>query len=298
MYTKSSHTPVLLHEVIDLLAPKAGDIVVDGTAGAGGHAKHLCERIGPTGTLVCLDQDSDALALAEKRLSTCAASRTFTHSNFRHISSVLDALSIPKVKNILLDIGISGMHLTDSGRGFSFQRDEPLLMTMESPLPEGALTAADIVNRWNEKDIADVIYQYGEERMSRKIAHAIVDARKKKKILTTKELADIISSVIRKRGKAHPATRTFQALRIAVNDELGALKEGIAGSIEKLAPGGRLAIITFHSLEDRIVKQMFKEVATEGRASIVTKKPIAPMRDEIKENPRSRSAKLRVIEKI
>jgi len=298
MYTESSHTPVLLHEVIDLLAPKVGDIVVDGTAGAGGHAKHMCERIGPTGTIVCLDQDSDALALAEKRLSTCVASRKYIHSNFRNISSVLDALSIPKADKILLDIGISGMHLTDSGRGFSFQRDEPLLMTMASPSGSEMLTAADIVNRWSVEDLANVIYQYGEERMSRRIARAIVLERKKKKITTTKELADIISSVIRKRGKAHPATRTFQALRIAVNDELGALKDGIAGSIERLTPKGRLAVISFHSLEDRIVKQMFKDAAKEGKVSIVTKKPVVPTKEEIKENPRSRSAKLRVIEKI
>ncbi len=292
------HVPVLLHETIDLLALKQGAIVLDGTVGAGGHAEEIARRIGPTGTLICLDQDSDALALASLRLSTCAAKTHFLHTNFRNIPSALDSLSIAAVDAIVLDVGISSMHLEYSGRGFTFQRDEPLLMTMVSPIPEGTETARDIVNRAREEDLADIIWKYGDERFSRRIARAIVEARKCAPITTSKELADIIVRVMPRRGKRHPATRTFQALRIVVNDELGALTEGLSGGIARLAVGGRIAVISFHSLEDRIVKNMFRDAAKEGIIKIITKKPIVPTRTEAKENPRSRSAKLRVAEKI
>jgi len=291
------HIPVLLRQTIDLLALRPGAVVVDGTVGAGGHAKEIAERIGPTGTLICLDQDSNALAEASSRLSTCAAKMHFLHTNFRNIPAALDSLSISNVDAIVLDIGISSMHVESSGRGFTFLRDEPLLMTMEHPIPEGTKTAHDIVNSAREEDLADIIFRYGEERFSRRIARAIVLARKQKTIETSNELADIILRAMPRRGKRHPATRVFQALRIAVNDELGALAEGISGGISRLVPGGRIAVISFHSLEDRIVKNMFRDGKKEGILTLLTKKPIVPTREEVRENPRSRSAKLRVAER-
>lgn len=296
------HTPVLLHETIDLLALRQGATVLDGTVGGGGHAEEIARRIGSAGTLICLDQDRDALTLASSRLSTCAAKTHFLHTNFRNIPSVLDSLSIGSIDAIVLDIGISSMHLSPSidgsGRGFTFQRDEPLLMTMAYPIPEGMETARDIVNRAREEDLADIFWKYGEERFSRHIARAIVERRKRAPITTSKDLADIIARAMPRRGKRHPATRVFQALRIVVNDELGALSEGIAGGITRLSRGGRIAVISFHSLEDRIVKNMFRDAAKEGTVNIITKKPIVPTRAKAKENPRARSAKLRVAEKI
>lgn len=297
-YTLQSHTPVLLDEVMKLLALREGSVVLDGTAGAGGHAEEIARRIGPGGTLVCLDQDSDALALASVRLSTCAVKTRFLNTNFRNLASALDTFSIPSVDAILLDLGISGMHLTDSQRGFSFERDEPLLMTMQHPLPEGRETAETIVNRMSEKDLVDIFFRYGEERFSRRIAHAIVRERVRKPIKTSKELADIISNAVGRRGKRHPATRVFQALRIVVNDELGALTDAIAEGVHRLSPGGRIAIISFQSMEDRIVKHMFRDFVKSGTVSVLTKKPIIPSRAEVLANPRSRSAKLRGVEKI
>ncbi|MEK7134140.1 MAG: 16S rRNA (cytosine(1402)-N(4))-methyltransferase RsmH [Patescibacteria group bacterium] len=292
------HVPVLLHETIDLLALQPGAVVLDGTVGAGGHAEEIARRIGKTGTLICLDQDSDALARASLRLSTCAAKTHFLHTNFRNIPAALDSLSIANVDAIVLDVGISSMHLESSGRGFTFQRDEPLLMTMAYPISEGVETARDIVNRAREEDLADIFWKYGEERFSRRIARAIVEARKRSPIETSGTLAEIVTRAMPRRGKRHPATRVFQALRIVVNDELGALSEGIAGGISRLSRGGRIAIISFHSLEDRIVKNMFRDAAKEGMLTVITKKPIVPTHAEAKKNPRARSAKLRAAEKI
>lgn len=292
------HAPVLLHETIELLRLHEGSIAVDGTVGAGGHAEEIAKHIGSGGTLICLDQDDDALQLASLRLSTCAARTHFLNANFRTIAAALDLFSLSSADAILLDLGISSMHITDSGRGFSFERDEPLQMTMQKPAPTGAITAADIVNGMTEKDLADIIFRYGEERLSRRIARAIVLARSKRKITTSKELSDSILSAVPRRGRRHPATKTFQALRIVVNDELNALKDGLAASVSRLSAGGRIAIISFHSMEDRIVKNMFRDFAKSGVVRIITKKPIVPSRLEIKENPRSRSAKLRVAEKM
>ena len=293
-----AHTPVLLHETIELLALKKGSVVLDGTVGAGGHAEEIARRIGSAGTLICLDQDTDALAIASLRLLTCAAKTHFLNTNFRNIPSALDSLSVAEVDAIVLDIGISSMHLESSGRGFSFDRDEPLLMTMEHPLKIDTRTARDFVNGAREEELANIFFTYGEERFSRRIARAIVLARKRESIETSRGLAEIVLRVMPRRGKRHPATRVFQALRIAVNDELDALSEGIAGGITRLARGGRIAIISFHSLEDRIVKHMFRESAKTGTVRVLTKKPITPISLEAKENPRARSAKLRVAEKV
>jgi 16S rRNA (cytosine1402-N4)-methyltransferase len=202
----------------------------------------------------------------------------------------------------LLDIGISSVQLDDSGRGFTFQKDEPLLMTMESEvIPDVTLAAKDLINTSSEEALADIIYAYGEEKFARKIAKAIVDRRRITPLLTTFELVSVVESAVPswyKRGKTNPATKTFQALRIAVNDELGALSQGIKESFEILKPGGRLAVISFHSLEDRIVKNMFRDLVKEERGELVSKKPIGPSRKEEISNPRARSAKLRVIQKI
>ena len=218
--------------------------------------------------------------------------------SFRNLDKVLEKHRIGKVDMILLDLGISSDELDVSGRGFTFQKDEPLLMTMGDPAKH-LFTAKDIVNGWEEEDIANVIFGYGEERFSRRIARAIVDYRAKKKIETTFELVEIVKSSVPafyRRGKTNPATKTFQALRIATNDELNALKEGLAKGYEHLNEGGRMAVISFHSLEDRIVKDFYKQQA-KTEANILTKRPITPGAQELAENPRSRSAKLRVIEK-
>jgi 16S rRNA (cytosine1402-N4)-methyltransferase len=223
----------------------------------------------------------------------------FEIEDFRNMDKVLDKHGVSGVDMILLDLGISSDELENSGRGFTFQKDEPLLMTLGDPTKH-LFTAKNIVNGWNEEDIANVIFGYGEEGFSRRIARAIVDYRAKKKIETTFELQEIVKASVPafyRRGKTHPATKTFQALRIAVNDELNALREGLVKGYKHLNPKGRMAVISFHSLEDRIVKDFYKQQAKKG-ANILTKRPITPDAQELAENPRSRSAKLRVIEKL
>lgn len=295
------HQSVLLHEVITYLDIKKGDAVLDGTINGGGHSKAMCELIGSKGKLIGIDQDKEALARATKALSQCNAPHFLIQENFRNLDRVLLSTGMKTVDKILLDLGFSSFQIETSGRGFSFQKDEPLLMTLKaSPQPED-LTAEEIVNTWEEEHIADIIYGFGEERFSRRIAKGIVSAREKKRITTTGELARIIIESVPERlrsGKIHPATKTFQALRITVNDELGALTEGLEKGIRALSPGGRMAVISFHSLEDRIVKNTFRQKQKEGIVSILTKKPLVPSREEIGENKRARSAKLRVIEKL
>lgn len=292
------HTSVLLHESIEGLSLNLGDVVFEGTVGLGGHSRAICERIGIDGLIVGTDADAESLAIAEERLRDMPCKKLFVCDNFRNIDAVLEKAGIEKVNAILLDIGLSSRQLDIAPRGFSFMRDEPLLMTFRSS-GEG-LTAREIVNEWAEESIADVVYGYGEERFARRIARAIIEARTVAPIENSKQLAEIIKESVpfpARFGRTHPATKTFQALRIAVNDELGALREGLAKGFERLAPGGRMAVISFHSLEDRIVKEFFRERAKEGVATIMTKKPIIASVEEIKENPRSRSAKLRILVK-
>ncbi|MCR4306836.1 MAG: 16S rRNA (cytosine(1402)-N(4))-methyltransferase RsmH [Candidatus Yonathbacteria bacterium] len=295
------HQSVLLQEVITYLDMKSGDAVLDGTVNGGGHSKAICSHLGKEGRLIGIDQDKDALERATKALSQCNAPHFLIQENFRNLDLVLQGIGMKTVDKILLDLGFSSFQIETSGRGFSFQKDEPLLMTLKvSPKPED-LTAEEIVNTWEEEHIADIIYGFGEERFSRRIAKGIVEARAKKHITTTGELSQIIMESVPARyrsGKIHPATKTFQALRITVNDELGALTEGLEKGIRALSPGGRMAVISFHSLEDRIVKNIFRQKQKEGIVSILTKKPLVPSREEIKENKRARSAKLRVIEKL
>lgn len=293
------HVPVLLHESIDGLQLHAGDIYVDATLGAGGHACLAAGVLGSAGTIIGFDLDRNAEAIARETLKGIDTKLTVIHSNFRHMQEECEKHGITSVQGILMDLGVSSMEFGASGRGFSFKYDEPLLMTLESGPAEHELTAADIVNSYREEDIANLIFEYGEERFSRRIAKAIVMARRHERIETTFQLVDIIRGAVPasyRNGRINPATRTFQALRIAANDELGALTDGLTGAFALLAPGGRLAVITFHSLEDRIVKNMFREWGKE-QATVITKKPIVPGREEVITNPRSRSAKLRIIQK-
>jgi 16S rRNA (cytosine1402-N4)-methyltransferase len=294
------HKTVLLKESIEGLDIHPGDIYLDGTLGSAGHSKYSLELTKGDLTVVGLDKDTEALGRSKQRLAEYKKVN-FVESSFGDLDKALDSLNISKVNRIMLDIGLSSDQFETSGRGFTFKNDEPLLMTFKKDPKEVDLTASEIVNNWQETSIADIIYGYGEEKYSRRIAHAIVTYREKKRIEKTGELVEIIASavpVFYKKGRIHPATRTFQALRIAVNDELNTLKGGLAKGFERLEKGGRMAVISFHSLEDRIVKNFNKEKEASGEAKVITKRPITPGEQELLDNPRSRSAKLRIIEKI
>lgn len=295
------HIPVLLDESIDGLSIRSGDILVDGTLGGGGHTFEVIKRFGSGVKIIGLDLDKDAIERARTKIGELPHDTIFRTSGFQDMDKVLEELNIIHVDRILLDLGISSFQLEVAGRGFSFMKDEPLLMTMKKNPSDDDLTARDIVNTWEEKNLADVIYGFGEEKYSRKIAKAIVEARVEKSIETTFDLVKIIENAVGKsyqRLKIHPATKTFQALRIATNSELSNLETAIEKGFNRLSVGGRFAIISFHSLEDRIVKKAFVNLKQKGYANIITKKPIVPSTDEIKRNPRSRSSKLRIIEKI
>lgn len=295
------HVTVLLKETIDGLNIQKGDIVIDGTLGGAGHTKEIISRFGKDVKIIGLDLDKDAIDRSEIVLKDLEKDVVLVNAGFQDIDKVLESLNLLHIDKILLDLGISSFQLEEAGRGFSFQKDEPLEMTMKKNPGDEDLTAYDIVNTWGEENLADIIYGFGEERYSRKIAKAIVDARKDKEIKTTFDLVRIIESAVLKnyRGlKIHPATRTFQALRIATNSELTNLENVIEKGFDKLSVNGRMAIISFHSLEDRIIKKAFRDLKDKGYANIINKKPIIPSEEERKDNPRSRSAKLRLIEKI
>ena len=296
-----THIPVLKDESIDGLNIQANDVIVDGTLGGGGHTFEIIKRFGPKVKIIGLDFDADAITRARELIGKTPCDVVFKTAGFQDMDKVLDEMSIANVDRILLDLGISSFQLEVAGRGFSFLKDEPLLMTMKKNPTDEDLTAREIVNTWDEENIADIIYGFGEEKYSRKIAKAIIVARKEKEIETTFDLVKIIDDAVGKyyrRMKIHPSTRTFQALRIATNSELTNLQEVIKKGFDRLSKNGRMAIITFHSLEDRIVKRAFVELKENGLANIITKKPIIPNDEELKINPRSRSAKLRLIEKI
>lgn len=293
------HIPVLLNESIEALQIKKDGVYVDGTLGGAGHAAEIAKHLGPDGTLIGFDLDSNAIARAQEKLSKAKAKIILVQENFRNIDSVLRENKIDRVDGIFLDLGFSSFQIEDPNRGLSFQNDGPLNMSLKDSTGEHDLTAWDIVNSWEESTIADVIYLYGDERASRRIAKAIVEARRNKKIDTTAELVAIILGVMPRKPwmKTHPATKTFQALRITANDEYGAIREVLAKGFEILNKNGRFAIISFHSGEDRIVKNFFRDQAHAGLATLLTKKPITPTDREVMENPRSRSAQLRIIEK-
>ena len=287
----SLHIPVLLQESIDGLSIQKGDIVVDGTFGGGGHSSTMLAQYGGDISLVCVDLDE----AAQTRFEEIVGERpyaTFVHANFKDVTKILAKAKTSHVDKVLLDLGTSTFQLLADTRGFSFQSDAPLSMAFSENGSHTGFTAWDIANEWGEASIADIIYAYGEDRASRKIARAIVEAREGGEIKTSSQLASIIQGAFKSRGRIHPATKTFQSFRIAVNDELQVIKDALNSWWEVLAPRGRIAVITFHSLEDRIVKQWMK---TNER--VITKKPIVPSREELSTNPRSRSAKLRIIEK-
>lgn len=297
------HVPVLLKETTEILNLKQGEFFIDGTIDGGGHAAEILKKIGPSGKLLGIDLDEEMIANCRLRLKSFK-NLILRCGNYADLPEILENLPVGQEKNsgkadgLLLDLGFSSEQLEKSGRGFSFLRNEPLDMRYGKSVKE---TAAEIINSFNEKDLADIFWKYGEERRSRQIAKTITDQRRKKKILTTFDLAGIIGKAAVKnygRSKINPATRVFQALRIYVNDELGNL-ENVLGKLNQILKlKGRIAIISFHSLEDRIVKNYFKKLAKDGKAEILTKKPIRPSAEEIKENPRSRSAKLRVLKII
>lgn len=293
------HKSVLLHETIDGLDFHEGDIFLDGTLGGAGHAEVVADKFKDSIFIIGLDMDADALERGEKALSKHTKHFLLRQENFRNLDKVIDEAGKGEVTKILLDLGLSSNQLELTERGFSFQKNEPLIMTFRKETGTSDLTAKEIVNTWDEENIADIIYGYGEEGFSRKIAHAICLARETKEIETTFELTKIITDATPNwyhHRKSHPATKTFQALRIAVNDELRALTEGMTKGYENLAVGGKMAIISFHSLEDRLVKHFYKAKKEEDNAEI-TKKPIEASEEERKTNPRSRSAKLRIITK-
>lgn len=294
-----THVSVLLHEAVDSLNLKEGDIFVDGTLGSAGHSSEVARRFGDSVEIVGLDRDIDALNRSDERLRTLTSAHYLKLSSFRNIDEVLKALGISKVNGVLLDLGISSEQIDESGRGFSFKRDEPLHMSMDKDAAD--LTAKTILNTWDEDALELIIRGFGEEKYSRKIAREIVRRRAEKPFETTTDLSDAVRAATPTayhHGRIDPATRTFQAIRIAVNEELTALEEGLRKGFDALESGGRFAVISFHSLEDRIVKNFFRDRVKEGGAKLITKKPIVPSDEEVAANPRSRSAKLRVIEKI
>lgn len=283
------HTSVLLQETIDGLQVKIGKKYIDGTLGAGGHTGEILKH---GGVVLGIDQDSDALEEAKKNLAGLPV--TIVYGNFAHLLTIARENGFEKVAGVLFDIGVSSHQLDSAERGFSFLQDSPLDMRMDKNLH---VTAADLINGLTKGELAELFLKYGEEKFAHRIAHNIVRLREKGPITTTRELADIIYRSYPVKGKIHPATRVFQALRIAVNDELHSLEDALPQALELLESSGRIAVITFHSLEDRIVKNVFKDFAERGWGTIITDKPIEPSLSEQEENKRSRSAKLRIFEK-
>ena len=293
----AKHVPVLLQECLEYLGPEAGDTVLDGTLGSGGHARAFLEVIGPAGHLIGIDQDEAAIARTEHCLGQFAGKVTLIHDNFAHAATVWHANDLPQPNIILLDLGWSSDQFEDPNRGFSFRHDGPLDMRLD-PSRHGQLTAYDLVNTLEADALADILYHYGEERYARRIAREVVYHRKEfEPLKTTSQLVDVIKEAVPSsylKTKIHPATRTFQALRIAVNDELGVLRAALPQLLSLLAPGGRFGVISFHSLEDRIVKNTFRAWKEEERGVSLTKKPIIASKSELSINPKARSAKLRV----
>ena len=308
----AEHISVLLHECIEGLNIDPAGTYVDGTLGLGGHSLEIAKRL-TTGRLVCIDRDETAIARSKVRLADYADKITFVHANFRDLGSVLDSLGIGKVNGMLFDLGVSSPQLDEADRGFSYMADAPLDMRMDQ---QAGLSAATVVNTWPQEEIARILRDYGEERYARNIAAAIVRAREQKPVASTLELVDVIRSAMPAaalREKQHPAKRSFQAIRIAVNDELESEREMLITAMDRLAPGGRLCVISFHSLEDRFVKNAIHDredgctcprefpVCVCGfvqTMKTVTRKPITAGEEELERNPRSRSAKLRVAERI
>jgi 16S rRNA (cytosine1402-N4)-methyltransferase len=286
------HPPVMLREAMGMLEPGPGGIYVDATVGLGGHAEEILKLIGPEGMLIGIDRDDEALKMARERLGNDAV--ILIRGKFSDLKDLLRGKGIDEVDGVLFDFGVSMMQFKDAGRGFSFSSDEPLDMRMDR---SQGLKAGDVVNTYPEKELGKILREYGEERLAPKIARAIKTYRAKKRITTCRELADLVLGVYRGRGKHHPATRTFQALRIEVNDEIGEIRGGLDAAAGLLRKGGRLCAISYHSLEDREVKTFIREADRQGLLRTLTKKPLTPSYDEIRGNRSARSAKLRGAER-
>jgi len=282
------HIPVLLEEVLEGLSLSPDSVVIDGTVGLGGHAEHVLEATAPNGRLFAFDRDDRNLAMAKERLERFNSRVDFIHDSFANIESH----ELPAVDAALFDLGYSSVHVDDASRGFSFQNDGPLDMRYDT---RQEITAEMVVNQLLKEELAEIIRTLGEEEKANQIADAIVRSRRKERITSTVQLADIIASVVRKQSRVHPATKTFQALRMTVNDELGQIEQGMEAAIRALRSGGRIVVITFHSIEDRLVKGIFKNSEA---IQLVNKKVIQPNYQEKQKNPRSRSAKLRIAEKV
>jgi 16S rRNA (cytosine1402-N4)-methyltransferase len=294
------HTPVLLEKLLGLLSYSADAVVVDATVGHAGHALALAERLNEKGLLVGLDVDADSFEVSRRRLEQVSCRVELKRENFGRVDVILEELAVGQVDVIVADLGVGSGQLADAARGISFQIDGPLDMRFDDRLD---VTAADLVNKLGQEELADLIYRYSQERKSRRIAQAIVEARRTRRLQRTGELVDVIFGAMRivgkgRKSKIHPATRTFQSLRIAVNDELGQLKRLLEMAPRLLRAGGQVAIISFHSLEDRLVKYNFRENKQAGIYEILTRKPVIAGEQERKANPRSRSAKLRVAQKV
>ena len=307
------HRPVLLDECLEALTIRPDGIYVDGTLGRAGHSLEILRRLGPKGRLIGVDRDETAIQAAQERLAEFAGRFTLVHSNFSRVGEILDELGIRQVDGMLFDLGVSSPQLDEAERGFSYLQDAPLDMRMDR---SAALTARDVVNTWSYEELRRILFAYGEERYAPAIARAVVRQREQQAIETTGELTELIKKAMPPaalREKQHPAKRSFQAIRIAVNDELGELEPMLQAAVEHLAVGGRLAVISFHSLEDRIIKKTFQQLATgctcppefpvcvcgkKPRIRLVSRKPITATQAELTYNPRARSAKLRVAEKL
>ncbi|HEB02007.1 MAG TPA: 16S rRNA (cytosine(1402)-N(4))-methyltransferase RsmH [Nitrospirae bacterium] len=284
----------MVREALDFLNLRKGGVYVDATVGPGGHSEAILSHLGTEGLLICLDRDEETLLLARKRLGTERV--RFIHTRFSGMGVALREIDIEKVDGVLMDFGVSMDQLKTPERGFSFREEEALDMRMDR---SDTLTAHEVVNSWPESEIARVIFEYGQERRSRRIAASICRARGRKPIATGLELAEIVSSAVGKGGKSHPATRTFQGLRIAVNSELEEIDAGLEAAVSCLrSPGGRLVTIAYHSLEDGLAKRFMREAARQGRVELLTKKPLVPERSETKANPSARSAKMRAVEAL
>ena len=295
----NEHTPVLVDKILEYLTIEKGGINVDCTVGAGGHSEKILKKTAPDGRLIAIEKDKISITIAQSNLKMYSDRIFFINDNFRNLKEILEKSGIKEVCNVLFDLGISSIQLSDRKRGFSFQFDAPLDMRADD---KEKIKASDLVNSLNKDELENMIRKFGEEKYSNRIAEGIVKAREKKPIETTLELVNIILNSIpgfrRFNTRIHPATKTFQALRIIVNDEINSLKEGISAGVDVLKKGGRIFVISFHSIEDRIVKEKFRHYNKESVLKILTKKPITPDLNEISINRRARSAKLRIGEKI
>lgn len=292
------HTPVMLKEVLDFLELKPGKVIVDATTGTGGHSLEIAARIMPKGKLVCIDRDQKSLSVAAERLKDFREISHFAHGNFIDIPEILKGIGIKKVDGVLFDLGISSFQLEDPERGFSFQYEGPLDMRLDR---DSYISAYDLVNNLNEEEISAMLWNFGQERWHNRIAHLLIQERQKSPIATTRQLSNIVIKAIPykyRHYRIHPATRTFQAVRIAVNRELETLDTAITRALDVLNDKGRICVISFHSLEDRIVKLNFRKLASEEKVRVITPKPLTPALSEAQGNPSSRSAKLRVAEKL